>query len=164
MVERRLTVLALIVLLWGGAILKNLIKLQIVQHQEYATRSEANRIKPRPVVPARGLIYDRKGRLLADNVPAYRLEVTPNETTGIKETLAELARLLQGCSAFIGHDSGISHLGAALGLPGIILWGETREEVWRPPHDRVVLIKNSEGINGITVEQILSELGRMPDT
>lgn len=54
-------------------------RLQIVEHDDYATRSEANRIKLQPVVPGRGLIYDRKGRVLADNVPAYRLEVTPNE-------------------------------------------------------------------------------------
>ena len=44
-------------------------RLQVLQHEEYQTRSEANRIKPRPIVPARGLIYDRHGRLLADNVP-----------------------------------------------------------------------------------------------
>ena len=59
-----------------------------------ATRSEANRIKPRPVVPARGLIYDRKGRLLADNVPAYRLEVVPEQTGDLKATLAGLNELI----------------------------------------------------------------------
>jgi penicillin-binding protein 2 len=69
-------------------------RLQVLQHQEYKTRSEANRIKPRPVVPARGLIYDRKGRLLADNVPAYRLEVVPDQTEDIKLTLAELNKLI----------------------------------------------------------------------
>ncbi len=36
-------------------------KLQVLDHAEYATRSEANRIKPRPVVPARGSIFDRNG-------------------------------------------------------------------------------------------------------
>ena len=52
-------------------------KLQVVDHAEYATRSEANRIRPRPVVPGRGTIYDRNGLLLAENVPAFRLDVTP---------------------------------------------------------------------------------------
>ena len=46
--------------------------LQVVRHDEFATRSEQNRIKLRPVVPGRGLIYDRQGRVLADNVPAWR--------------------------------------------------------------------------------------------
>ncbi|TKS53274.1 penicillin-binding protein 2 [Luteimonas yindakuii] len=64
-------------------------KLQVIDHGDYVRRSEANRIKPRPVVPGRGLIYDRQGRILADNVPAYRLEVTPEEA-------GDLDRLLDG--------------------------------------------------------------------
>ena len=55
-------------------------KLQVIDHADYATRSQANRVKPRPIVPGRGLIYDRKGRMLADNVPAYRLDVVPGRS------------------------------------------------------------------------------------
>ncbi|MCX7043444.1 MAG: penicillin-binding protein 2 [Gammaproteobacteria bacterium] len=69
-------------------------RLQVLQHEEYSTRSEANRIKPRPVVPARGLIYDRNGKLIADNVPAYRLEVVPDQTGDLKATLAGLNELI----------------------------------------------------------------------
>jgi penicillin-binding protein 2 len=73
-------------------------RLQVLQHEEYRTRSEANRIKPRPVVPARGLIYDRNGKLLADNVPAYRLEVTPDQVDNLDGTLAQINALI-GVSA-----------------------------------------------------------------
>ncbi|GAB3389613.1 penicillin-binding protein 2 [Lysobacter fragariae] len=69
-------------------------RLQVWQHSEYATRSEANRIKLRPVVPARGLIYDRKGRILADNVPAFRLDVTPKEAGDTSKWLPELAKIV----------------------------------------------------------------------
>lgn len=69
-------------------------RLQVLQHEEYQTRSEANRIKPRPIVPARGLIYDRNGRLLADNVPAYRLELVPEQVPNLEATLAQLAGLV----------------------------------------------------------------------
>lgn len=69
-------------------------KLQVVDHEDYARRSEANRIKPRPVVPARGLIYDREGRLLADNVPAYRLEVTPEDAGDIDALVAGLSEVV----------------------------------------------------------------------
>src|SRR4249920_1017023 len=62
-------------------------RLQVLQHEEFQTRSEANRIKPRPIVPARGLIFDRNGKLLADNVPAYRLEVVPEQTGDLDATL-----------------------------------------------------------------------------
>ncbi len=73
-------------------------RLQVVQHEEYQTRSEANRIKPRPVVPARGLIFDRNGKLLADNVPAYRLELVPEQT-------GDLSKTLEGLNALIGISS-----------------------------------------------------------
>jgi len=69
---------AMVVLALGGLGLWY-FKLQVIDHADYATRSEANRIKPRPVIPGRGLILDRKGRVLADNVPAYRLDVTPEQ-------------------------------------------------------------------------------------
>jgi len=69
-------------------------KLQVLEHEEYRTRSEANRIKPRPIVPARGLIYDRNGRLLADNVPAYRLEIVPEQVRDLEATLAGLSELV----------------------------------------------------------------------
>jgi len=68
--------------------------LQVVLHEEYLTRSEANRIKLRPIVPARGLIYDRNGKLLADNVPAYRLELIREQVVDIDGTLGELAQIL----------------------------------------------------------------------
>ena len=50
--------------------------------------------KLQPIVPGRGLIYDRKGRILADNVPAYRLEVVPEQAGDLKWTLAELNKLV----------------------------------------------------------------------
>ena len=52
-------------------------RLQVLRHDEFATRSEANRLRLVPVAPARGLIYDRKGRILADNVSAWRLDAVP---------------------------------------------------------------------------------------
>jgi len=69
-------------------------KLQVVDHDDYARQSEANRIKPHPVVPARGLIYDRNGRLLADNIPAYRIDVTPEDAGDIPRMLAELSEVV----------------------------------------------------------------------
>ena len=72
--------------------------------------------------------------------------------------LAELARLLDGCAAFIGHDSGISHLAAALGLPGIVLWGETREDIWRPPSRKLVILRHPAGLAGLEVEEVLASV------
>ena len=68
-------------------------KLQVLDHAEYATRSEANRIKPRPVVPARGSIFDRNGKLLAENVPAFRLDVLPEKAGDSKMLIAGLSQI-----------------------------------------------------------------------
>ncbi len=69
-------------------------KLQVLDHTDYAKRSEANRVKQRPEVPARGLIYDRKGRVLADNVPAYRLDVVPAEAGDIDALVVSLSKII----------------------------------------------------------------------
>ncbi|MCD7098315.1 penicillin-binding protein 2 [Stenotrophomonas sp. MMGLT7] len=69
-------------------------KLQVLDHDIYATRSEANRIKPKPVVPGRGMIYDRNGRLLAENVPAFRLDVTPDKVADMDALLAGLGKVV----------------------------------------------------------------------
>jgi len=73
--------------------------------------------------------------------------------------LAQLAELLAGCDAFVGHDSGISHLAAALGLPGLVLWGDTLEEVWRPPSEKVSVLRHQAGLGQLPVEDVLAQLG-----
>jgi len=72
--------------------------------------------------------------------------------------LSELAQRLERCGAFVGHDSGISHLAAAVGLPGLILWGETPEEVWRPPSEKIVVLRRPGGLMRLTVSDVLEEM------
>jgi heptosyltransferase-2 len=74
--------------------------------------------------------------------------------------LAELARRLRPCLGFIGHDSGISHLATALGLPALVLWGETNESIWRPRGERVTILRSPEGLQGLPVERVLDQLQR----
>lgn len=68
--------------------------LQVRHHDEFAARSEQNRVKPRAIPPARGLIFDRNGVLLADNVPAFRLEVTPEQVANMDTMLANLGAIV----------------------------------------------------------------------
>jgi penicillin-binding protein 2 len=68
--------------------------LQIDRHEEFSARSDANRVLTRPLAPARGLIYDRNGVLLAENVAAFRLEVTPEHVHDIAGTLARLGEIV----------------------------------------------------------------------
>jgi len=75
-----------------GLLVARFAYLQVMRHDEFVTRAQNNRVKPRAIPPARGLIYDRNGVLLADNVPAFRLEVVPEQ---VKDMPALLARLGQ---------------------------------------------------------------------
>ncbi len=68
--------------------------LQVEKHAEFTTKSDANRIRLHTLPPTRGLIYDRNGRLLADNVPAYRLEVIPEQAGNLDLLLQELRRII----------------------------------------------------------------------
>jgi penicillin-binding protein 2 len=93
----------IVVLLALGGLALWYFKLQVIEHADYATRSQANRIKPRPVIPGRGLILDRKGRVLADNVPAYRLDVTPEQAGDIPALLAKLSKIIALSPDDIAH-------------------------------------------------------------
>jgi len=59
--------------------------------------------------------------------------------------LVELAGKLQGADGYIGHDTGISHLAAALGVPSLLLFGPTEPANWAPRHPRVSVIRAPEG-------------------
>ncbi|MGM0412169.1 MAG: penicillin-binding protein 2, partial [Pseudomonadota bacterium] len=81
---------ALLLMVLGG----RLFYLQILDHERLATESQANRLNLQPLPATRGLIYDRDGRLLAENVPTYSLEVVPERVEDLEETLAELRELI----------------------------------------------------------------------
>lgn len=71
--------------------------------------------------------------------------------------LPQLASLLAECGGFIGHDSGISHLAAAVGLPGLVLWGESKEAVWRPRSDRFAIVRHENGLRSLPVGQVFAQ-------
>ncbi|MFT4777475.1 MAG: penicillin-binding protein 2 [Oleispira sp.] len=68
--------------------------LQIVEHQKYQDLSENNRIQLRPVAPNRGLIYDRNGILLAENIPSYSLTLVKERVNDVDQTLDYLKILI----------------------------------------------------------------------
>ena len=75
-------------------LLANLYHLQVLSYKDYETRSNDNRIRVVPVAPSRGLIYDRNGQLLAENLPFYSLDVIPEKIKDMPATLDELTQLI----------------------------------------------------------------------
>lgn len=87
-------------------LLSNLYHLQVTGFQEFQTRSNSNRITVLPVAPNRGLIYDRNGEILAENVPVYSIEIVPEEVPDLDHTLDELTELLGVDESYIDRFRG----------------------------------------------------------
>jgi penicillin-binding protein 2 len=90
----RALVAAALVLLAMLLLLIRLIDLQILSHEHFRTLSQDNRMKLEPLPPTRGLIYDAQHILLAENHPAYSLEIIPEQTTDIAATIEQLRALV----------------------------------------------------------------------
>jgi penicillin-binding protein 2 len=69
--------------------------LQVISHDEFSTRSINNRVRIVPVAPNRGLIYDRRGRPIAQNLPAYRLELVPEKVDDLEATILALGEIIE---------------------------------------------------------------------
>jgi ADP-heptose:LPS heptosyltransferase len=105
-------------------------------------------MKPNPPIPAKGL------------------------------TLLQLASVMEGCRFFVGNDSGISHMAAALGLPTVVIFGPTDQRVWSPRGEKTFVVsrdiycspcsrerffqcKNLQCLRGIEIGEVLGGLGKI---
>ncbi len=91
---RRVFVASIVVLIMCAGLFVNLYHLQIQECTTYRTRSNDNRIKLLPLPPARGLIYDRYGRKLAENTTFFGLYIVPEKVKDLKETFEALKPLV----------------------------------------------------------------------
>jgi len=97
--ERRLVLSRILV---GGTIafllilvlLARLFYLQINQHEYYSTKSDNYRIHVQSVVPTRGLIYDRNGVLLAENVPSFTLSLVREHAGDVDRAIEIIQSLI----------------------------------------------------------------------
>ncbi len=90
----RILVCGIGMLLATAALVARLVYLQIAGHEHYAMLSRDNQIKISPLAPTRGVIFDRNGEVLADNIPTYSLQVIPAQTPDLPKTLTALTELL----------------------------------------------------------------------
>ena len=98
---------------------------------------------------------EAEGERLERLVPAL-----PPERVRVAQSLPlpDLGRLLAKYAGFVGHDSGVSHLAAALGVPALLLWGNTQPEVWAPPGKGVTILSNPEGLENLPVADVIQAL------
>jgi penicillin-binding protein 2 len=92
--QRRLTRLTVFIVVVFGVLFVRLWFLQIIHGSRYRTESENNRIDLRDIMPSRGLVFDRNGRLLVDNRPSFILGVIPENVRNLDNLLSDLSRLV----------------------------------------------------------------------
>jgi penicillin-binding protein 2 len=90
----RVFVASLAVLVAFGLVAARMVYLQVHRHEDLKAQAESNRTAVLPVVPNRGQILDRHGRVLASNYSAYTLEITPSEVQDLDATIEALGELV----------------------------------------------------------------------
>ncbi len=92
--QRRILFSAIFGILLLIGLISRLFYLQVISHAHYTALSEDNRVSIVPIAPTRGLIYDRNGVLLAQNVPSRTLELVPEHIPNLDATLKTLRSLI----------------------------------------------------------------------
>lgn len=92
--HNRIIVAIFFTLILFGVLAFRLFILQINNHEHFTTLSQNNRVSVQAIPPTRGLIYDRNGIILAENLPSFTLQIIPEQTSDIDNLLEELSLLV----------------------------------------------------------------------
>lgn len=91
---QRIIVASFIIALFMLVIISRYFDLQINQYQDFVTQSDNNRVHMRPAAPARGIIYDRNGEILADNRSISTLTIIRERTEDLDTLIARIGTLI----------------------------------------------------------------------
>ena len=92
-VGRAITLFALVVILFA-ILVARMLTLQVVEHETYQLRADNNRTQIQTLAPSRGMIYDRNGRLLADNQTSFSLAIVAERVEDIESLLSAIVEIL----------------------------------------------------------------------
>jgi ADP-heptose:LPS heptosyltransferase len=115
---------------------------------------------------------ERKGRVFVILGPAEEHEMKQWQSVSDVATrlsIWQAAALLSRTDLYLGNDSGVSHVAGAVGARGVVIFGPTRPQQWRPLGGSLAVLKNieyrrefplTEGISlkEISEEQVIGKL------
>ncbi len=85
----------------------------------------------------------------------------PRLKTLLNGSLPELCHALNECTLFIGHDTGVTHLAAAVGTPTVALFGPTDPSRWEPLGEHVTVLRSPDALMAsISVDAVVGETCR----
>ncbi len=92
--QRRLMNVTCIIIFLVICLVLRLFYLQVIEKSLYSTLSKENQLNLIPIEPKRGLIFDRNGVLLAENIPVFSLDIIPSKVKNLKKTISGLEKLI----------------------------------------------------------------------
>ena len=93
-IRRRIYVSVFLIVVLMSLIIGRLVYLQVIRQDHFLTLSQNNRVKVLPIPPIRGLIYSRDGVLLAENQPAFSLEIVPEKVRDMDALIKSLSKIV----------------------------------------------------------------------
>jgi penicillin-binding protein 2 len=98
----------------GGAF----FRAQVLQTQSYVLQAESNRLREVPLPGARGIIYDRNGEIIAENLPGYRVSILSPTEDSLRSALRSLAKVVEIDSA--QQEFAVRRFRRAPSMPAVI--------------------------------------------
>lgn len=95
LIHSRLIALVILLGLLALILLSRVWYLQVYDNERFEVLSKDNRVRLVPVPPVRGQIFDRNGKVLAENVPVFTLEILPKEVKDMDALLDEVTKLIE---------------------------------------------------------------------
>ncbi len=92
--KKRIIKSAILIIILISFLIVRLVNLQIINYKKYASLATSNQLEYLAIEPNRGLIYDRNGILLAENIPSFSLNITADRVKNLNQTIADLQSII----------------------------------------------------------------------
>ena len=112
-------------------------RLQVIQHERYRLRAEHNRIRPVPLTPPRGLILDRHGEVIAENVPGFTVKLLASSEDSLRSVLRRVRQIVDIDSSLV--EQVVRRFRRAPHLPVVLVGDGSFEMVSRLEEHRSLL-------------------------
>jgi penicillin-binding protein 2 len=126
-------ILLLAFLILAGAFFRT----QVLQHEKFQLKAETNRLRPITVTPPRGAILDRKGEIIAENVPGYSVKLLAPSADSLRAVLARMGQFVTIDTSEFGEI--IRRFTQARYQPAVVFGDANFETVARLEEHRFVL-------------------------
>lgn len=93
-VQRRSRNAAAVLFLTFVFLAGSFFRAQVLQHRDYLLRAEGQRLREVPIPGARGMILDRNGAVIAENIPGYTVSIIAPNPDSLRAVLARVASVI----------------------------------------------------------------------